>query len=277
MVSSTDDSTTQAARIGLFAGNGRLPELFARAARARGLEVHAVAFEGEVEPGFASEVESLTWVKVGALGAMRRAFVSRGISRAVMAGGIGRVRAMSTRPDLGALQVLARLRSMRDDEILRAVADWFEQGGVAIVAATDFVPSVFAVPGHLAGPPLTPQQARDVALGREVAAQLGRADVGQTVVVKEGTVLAVEAVEGTDACVRRAGRLGGPGAVIVKRSKPGQDHRFDLPAAGPVTLEVMREAGATVLAVEAGTTVLLDGALLFKWAGRLGISVVGFS
>jgi UDP-2,3-diacylglucosamine hydrolase len=266
-----------ASRIGLIAGNGRLPELFARAARAQGLEVHAVAFEGEVEPSFATEVDSLTWVKVGQLKAMRRAFTSRGVERAVMAGGIGRVRAMSARPDLGALQVVARLRSMRDDEILRAVADWFERGGVTIVAATDFVQSVFAVSGHLAGPALTPQQERDVALGREVAAQLGRADVGQTVVVKDGSILAVEAIEGTDACVRRAGRLAGPGAVIVKRSKPGQDHRFDLPAAGPMTLEVMREVGARVLAIEAGKTVLLDAALLFKWAGRLGISVVGFS
>jgi DUF1009 family protein len=128
----------------------------------------------------------------------------------------------------------------------------------------------------LAGPALTPAQERDVALGREVAGLIGQADVGQTVVVREGVVLAVEAVEGTDECIRRAGRLAGPGAVVVKRCKPGQDLRFDLPAAGPVTLEVMREAGATVLAIEAGKTVVLDTELLVKWAPRLGISVFGY-
>ena len=126
-------------------------------------------------------------------------------------------------------------------------------------------------------PPLTAEQQRDVALGREVAAQLGRADVGQTVVIKGGTVLAVEAIEGTDECLRRAGRLGGRGAVVVKRSKPGQDQRFDLPAMGPMTLEVMREVGASVLAIEAGHTVMIDAGLVFKWAARLEISVVGFS
>ena len=193
-----------------------------------------------------------------------------------MAGGIGRVRSLTqARPDLGALRIIARVRSMRDDELLRATARYFEDHGVAIAAPTDFVPEVLARPGLLAGPALTAPQQRDVELGREVALSLGRADVGQTVVVKGGVVLAVEAVEGTDECIRRAGRFGGPGAVVVKRCKPGQDRRFDLPAAGPVTLEVMREAGAKVLAVEAGATVLLDAELLFKWADRLGLSVVG--
>jgi DUF1009 family protein len=266
-----------AQRIGLFAGNGRLPELFAAAARAQGLEVHAVAFEGEVDPRFEHQVASLTWVKVGQMNAIVAAFRAHQVTQAVMAGGIGRVRALSARPDLGALQIVSKLRSRRDDEILRAVADWFEAKGVRIVAATDFVKDVLAAEGHLAGPALTAEQQRDVALGREVAAQLGRADVGQTVVIKGGTVLAVEAIEGTDECLRRAGRLGGRGAVVVKRSKPGQDQRFDLPAMGPMTLEVMREVGASVLAIEAGRTVMIDAGLVFKWAVRLDISVVGFS
>lgn len=266
-----------AERIGLLAGNGRLPELFCRAARAQGLEVHAVAFEGEVDPAFEREVASLKWVKVGQMNAALAAFKAHEVSKAVMAGGIGRVRALSARPDLGAVQILSRLRSMRDDEILRAVADWFEAHGVTIVAPTDYVSSVLAAEGLLAGPALTDEQRRDVALGREVALQLGRADVGQTVVIKGGTVLAVEAIEGTDECLRRAGRLGGRGAVVVKRSKPGQDQRFDLPAMGPMTLEVMREVGASVLAIEAGRTVMIDASLVFKWAARLEISVVGFS
>ena len=155
------------------------------------------------------------------------------------------------------------------------MAGYFEAGGVKVISATELLPQVLAKEGLLAGPALTPAEDRDVALGREVAQTLGAADVGQTVVVKGGVVLAVEAVEGTDEAIRRAGRFGGPGAVVVKRVKPGQDTRFDLPAIGPVTLEVMREAGARVLAVDAGHTVLLDAQALFELAPRLGISVLG--
>lgn len=263
--------------IGLLAGNGQLPLLFARAARAQGLAVHAVAFAGEAEAALAAEVDSLTWVKLGQVAAMARALTARGVDTAVMAGGVGRLRAMrELRPDAGALKVLARARSRRDDELLRALAWYFQEQGVRIAAPTDYVKTLLAPAGHLAGPVLTPTQRQDVALGVEVAAALGRADVGQTVVVKEGHVLAVEAVEGTDECIRRGGRYGGPGAVVVKRCKPGQDRRFDLPAAGPVTLEVMREVGARALALEAGETVLLDAEGLFKWAGRLDISVLAY-
>jgi DUF1009 family protein len=263
--------------IGLVAGNGQLPGLFARAARAQGLAVHAVALTGEAEGELAAHVDSLTWVRVGQVDALARALRRRGVGIAVLAGGVGRVRALrSLRPDLGALKVLARLRSRRDDELLRALAGYLEEQGVRIVAPTDYVRALLATAGHLAGPSLTAAERRDVQLGQEVAAQLGRADVGQTVVVKAGQVLAVEALEGTDECIRRGGRLGGPGAVVVKRSKPGQDRRFDLPAAGPVTLEVMREVGARVLAVEAEHTVLLDAEGLITWAGRLGISVLAY-
>jgi DUF1009 family protein len=239
--------------------------------------VHAVGFHGDTDPGLEAEVDSLTWLAIGQVRGMARALTARGVSTAVMAGGVGRLRAMrQLRPDRGALQVLARLRSRRDDELLGALARYLEEQGLRIVAPTDYVRSLLAAPGHLAGPELTPAQQADVRLGQEVAAQLGRADVGQTVVVKEGHVLAVEAVEGTDECIRRGGRYGGPGAVVVKRSKPGQDRRFDLPAAGPVTLEVMREVGARALAVEAGETVLLDAEGLFKWAARLEISVLAY-
>ncbi len=264
-------------KVGLLAGNGRLPFLFADAATAQGYAVHAVGLAGECEPTLAAAVASLDWVKVGQLDAVVRAFLARGVDTAVLAGGVGRVRSLRhARPDLGMLKVAARLLSQRDDELLRGIADYFESRGVRIVAPTDFARSVLARVGHLAGPPLTAQEQRDVQLGAEVALALGKVDVGQTVVVKGGVVLAVEAVEGTDECVRRAGRYGGPGGVVVKRCKPDQDLRFDLPAAGPVTLEVMREAGARVLAVEATKTILLDGQLLFTDAERLGLSVVGF-
>ncbi len=263
--------------IGLIAGSGTFPLLFARAARAQGLDVHAVAHKGDADPSLAHAVASLTWVKFGQVKGILKALQRAGVDRAVMAGGIGRPRSLAEAwPDSGAWKIVLGMKSLRDDEVLRAVAAYFEKGGVRIVAPTDFVKQVLAPKGLLAGRALSAGEERDVALGCEVAAALGRVDVGQTVIVKDGTVLAVEAVEGTDEAIRRAGRLGSKGAVVVKRVKPGQDLRFDLPAAGPVTLEVMREAGARVLALEAHRTVLLDGAELFRVAQKLGISVVGF-
>lgn len=263
-------------RLGLIAGSGRFPEIVAKAARAKGLAVHAVAHELEAEPTLAQHVDTLEWVKVGQVDGILRQLKRHGVTRAVMAGGIGRIRSFTqARPDLGALTIAASLRSMRDDEMLRGLADYFEREGVRIVAPTDFVPELLASAGHLAGPKLSAAQLEDARIGREVCEALGRADVGQTVVVRDGAVLAVEAVEGTDEAIRRAGRYGGTGGVVVKRAKPGQDTRFDLPAVGPVTLEVMREAGAKVLVVEPFKTVLLDRDQLFKWADRLGISVLG--
>lgn len=263
-------------RIGLIAGNGRLPFLFASAAREQGLEVVAVAHRGEADPSLEAEVSELTWVRLGQVDRIIRAFREAGVKRAAMAGGIGRVRALTeARPDLGAVRIISRLRSFRDDALLRAVADHFESHGITIVAPTDWLAQALCPEGHLAGPRPRLEQEEDVGLGREVARLLGQADVGQTVVVRNGHVLALEAVEGTDEAIRRGGRYGGPGAVVVKRCKPGQDLRFDLPAVGPRTLEVMQEVGAKVLALEAGRTVLLDAPALFQEAERAGITLLG--
>ena len=150
-----------------------------------------------------------------------------------------------------------------------------ESAGIHIVAPTEILREILAPEGHLAGPRLEAAQERDVQLGEEVATLLGRADVGQTVVVKNGHVLALEAVEGTDACIRRGAHLGGPGVVVVKRSKPGQDERFDLPAIGPGTLEVLHAVGGRVLAIEAGKTLLLESDRLLALANQNGITLVG--
>ncbi|HZX42589.1 MAG TPA: UDP-2,3-diacylglucosamine diphosphatase LpxI [Myxococcaceae bacterium] len=264
-----------AGRIGLIAGNGALPRLFARAARDRGLSVIAVGHVGETDPALGSEVERLDWVKVGQVARIERLLREAGVEEAVLAGGFSRMRAVQQmRPDLGLFRIASRLRSFRDDALLRAAADEFEAAGIRIVAPTELLREILALEGHLAGPPLDAAQERDVALGEEVSTLLGRADVGQTVVVKNGHVLSLEAVEGTDACIRRGAELGGRGVVVVKRSKPGQDERFDLPAVGPATLEVLRSVGATVLAVEAGKTLLLEGDRLVALATASGISVV---
>jgi DUF1009 family protein len=264
--------------IGLIAGNGVLPLLFAREARAQGLRVVALAHRGETDPALEREVEALHWVRVGQVARMERLLQQAGVGRAVMAGGIGKLRAFAeARPDLGALRILSRLPGFLDDGLLRAVAQEFESRGIAIVSVTELLPRLLAPQGRIAGRPLTRVQTEDVALGMKVAAQLGEADVGQTVVVRQGIVLAVEAVEGTDAAIRRAGLLGGPGQVVVKRAKPRQDTRFDLPAVGPATLAVMKEAAASVLAVEAHRTLLLQADLLARDAERAGIAVVGVS
>lgn len=265
-------------RIGLIAGNGRLPHLFAAAARDQGLSVIAVAHRGETDPSLEREVESLTWVRVGQVKRILRVFREASVSRAVMAGGIGRVRALvEARPDLAAMRILSRLRTFRDDALLRAIAAYFEEEGVQIASPTELLPRLLAPEGHLGGPILSEAQEKDVALGVEVALGLGKVDVGQTVVVHNGQVLALEAVEGTDETLRRGARLGGKRGTVVKLAKPGQDQRFDLPAVGPRTVEVMAEEGLAVLAIEAGKTLLLDAPALLRVAERHGISIIGVS
>jgi DUF1009 family protein len=238
--------------------------------------VVAVAHRGETDPSLAAKVSQLHWVRVGQLGRIKRVLRAAGVERAVMAGGIGRVRALrDLRPDWGAVRMMARLGSFRDDALLRGIARFFEEGGVAIEAPTDWVREVLAPLGHLAGPALSQKEQADVALGIEVAMQLGKADVGQTVVIKGGHVLALEAVEGTDEAIRRGASFGGKGAVVVKLCKPGQDERFDLPAVGADTIGTLRACGARVLAIEAGRTLMLDAAALFACAEGAGISVIG--
>jgi UDP-2,3-diacylglucosamine hydrolase len=263
--------------LGLIAGNGRLPFIAAAAAKALGQRVVAVAHRNETSPDLASTVDVLEWVSVGQLGKIASLLRHHGVHRASMVGGIGRLSPwLNLRPDFGLLEMARQLQGFGDDALLRGIAQYLERRGIELVSVTQVLPKLLATQGHLAGPSLSAAQSRDVELGRKVAAQLGLADVGQTVVVKRGMVLAVEALEGTDACIRRGGLVGGPGAVVVKRSKPNQDTRFDLPAIGPLTLEVMREAGAQVLAVESGSTLLLDWNVAEPWARRLHISVLAF-
>lgn len=265
--------------IGLIAGNGRFPLLFAREARARGHRVAAVAHRGETDEAIEGEVDELTWVRVGQLGRLIRALKGSGARRAVMAGGIDKVRSLSQiRPDLRGVLFLRRAYAASghgDDALLRALATELEGEGIEVVPSTIFLESLLATPGRIAGPKPSAQALADVRTGCRVLAALGSEDVGQSVVVEHGVVLAVEAVEGTDDAVRRGGRLGRGGAVVVKTAKHAQDMRFDVPAVGPTTIATMVEAGAAVLAVEAGATLLLDRDELVEAASGAGISVVG--
>ncbi len=264
--------------LGLVAGSGRLPVLFARAARSAGRRIVAAAHEGETDPALAVEVDAITWVKLGQLGKIAEALRSAGCSEAVFCGGISKPRLFDVRPDWLGLKVLAGLRSFGDDAALRAIAFALEGEGLKIISPMPLLPGLVAPKGPVGKRKLSADQRRDVEVGLQAARALGALDLGQTVVVKRGVVLAVEAVEGTDACIARGGALargGGDGPVVVKVVKPGQDLRFDLPAVGPGTVAALRAAGCSALALEAGQTVLIDRELLVAAADDAGLAIEG--
>jgi UDP-2,3-diacylglucosamine hydrolase len=263
-------------KIGLIAGKGQFPLLFAQAAQNQGYQVVAVAHRGETDPALESLAQEIHWVYVGQLSKIIRAFKEAGVRRAVMAGGISRGRLFKEfRPDFRALSVVRRAGAGKDDRLLRAVAAELEGEGITIVPSTLFMAELLAAPGHLSRRRPTPEELADVDFGLQVAKEIGALDIGQCVVVRRQVVAALEAIEGTDDCIRRGGRLAGPGAVVVKVSKPGQDLRFDVPAVGLETIRAMAEVAAAVLAVEAGKTLIFDRAEMLAAADRAKIAVWG--
>lgn len=265
------------APLGLIAGNGIFPRLVASGAKAAGVSVVAVAHRGETEPELESQVDECTWVKVGELGKIIRVLKAGGCQQAVMAGGIAKVKLFGGfKPDLRGAAFLAKTRSVHDDKLLRGIAAELESDGIEVIPSTAYLPELLPDPGVLSRKKPKGRDRDDITFGRRVARATGTFEIGQTVVVQSGLVLAVEAVEGTDAAIRRGGELGRGGAVVVKASKPGQDLRFDVPAVGPNTIELMREVGAKVLAVEAGRTLLLERERLLAAADEAGIIVVAF-
>jgi len=245
--------------LGLIAGNGIFPLEFARSARARGLEVVAVAHRGETSPELEGLVSSCTWVRVGQLGKVISVLRRSGVRQAAFAGGITRVRLFDgVKLDLRGLALVARVRSIRDDVILRGIAGELEQSGIAVFSASVLLERSVPSAGLLTRRALTAEERRSALIGWEAARLTGSLDIGQAVVVKDGVVVAIEAVEGTDRAIRRAGELAGSGCVVVKVCKPQQDLRLDLPTIGCGTIESMRTAGASALVVEAGRTLLLE-------------------
>jgi DUF1009 family protein len=264
--------------IGLIAGKGQFPLLFARAAREQGAAVIAVAHRGETDPALASLVAELHWIHVGQLGKIIRIFKAAGVRQAVMAGGISRGRLFREfRPDWRALSVIRRAGAGQDDRLLRAVADEMEAEGITIAPSTLFMDDLLAAPGPLSRRPPSPEELSDINLGVQAARELGRLDIGQCAVVRRQVVVALETIEGTDATIRRGGTLAGPGVVVVKVSKPDQDLRFDVPAVGLDTIGTMREVKAAVLAVEAGKTLIFDRAEMLQAADQAGIAVWGIA
>jgi len=227
-------------------------------------------------PELAREVGALTWVKLGEFGKVAAALRDGGARETVMLGGIAKARFFRDAwLDGAGLKILAQVAVRSDDNLLRAIARWLEGEGLPVVDPTPFLADRLAPEGVLGRRAPSEEEWADARYGLELARGVGRLDLGQTVVVKDRVGVAVEALEGTDACIRRGGELAREGAVVVKAVKPGQDRRFDLPAVGPDTIEVMREVKARVLAVEAGATLVMDREEMVRRADRAKVAVVG--
>ena len=274
----TRPHVTHGERIGLIAGNGRFPIIFADNAKKLGYHVSAVAHEGETEPELAGHVDRIHWVKIGQLSKLIKAFKEDKVRQAVMLGGIKKTHMFTTlRPDLRTLAMATRLALRKDDDILRELAKELEGEGIAICESTFGLEGILAEEGTLTTRAPSEKEWDDIRYGWDVAHDIGRLDIGQCVVIKDCVVVAVEAVEGTDGAIKRGGDLAKDGAVVVKRSKPQQDLRFDLPAVGPRTIEVMASVKASVLAIEAGRTVLLDREIVLAKARAARIAIVGIT
>ena len=262
-------------RIGLIAGSGRFPVLFAETARRRGVEVVAVAHRGETAPGLEGVVDAIVWIRAGELEAMIAALKRHEVRRAVLVGGIAKPRLFhDLRPDARALAVIQRVGKLRDDLLLRALAEELEREGIAVVASTLFLQDIVPEAGVLGRRAPTPEEWADIRFGFRVAKSIGRFDIGQSVVVRMEAVVAVEGIEGTDATIQRAGALANGEIVVVKACKPTQDLRFDLPAVGPQTVRTLAAVRGRALALEAGRTIVLDRAELVALADAADIAVV---
>ncbi|HVU08399.1 MAG TPA: UDP-2,3-diacylglucosamine diphosphatase LpxI [Verrucomicrobiae bacterium] len=265
------------ASLGLIAGNRSLPLEFSRLARAAGVKkLVAVAFENETEPELAKLVDEIVWLKVGQLSKMIAAFTERGITQCVMVGQIAPKNLFDLRPDLRAMGVLFRLKEKNAHTIFGAIADELKKDGVELIDATPWLKPLMPRHDFQLGPKLSDEQKADVEFGFRIAKEISRLEIGQLVVVKNGVVLAVEGFEGTDKCLTRGGELAGKngGAVAVKVAKEKHDLRFDIPSLGAKTIETCAVSGISVLAIEAGKTLLLEREACETLAKKNKISVV---
>jgi DUF1009 family protein len=264
--------------LGLIAGNGRFPFLVASAARRAGRRVVTVAVREEASPELEAEVDEFHWVGLGQLGRCIEVLKAGGAREAVMAGQVKHRQLFSgIVPDLKLMALLARLAIRNTDSLIGGVADTLAREGITLLPSTALLEDQMATPGAMTRSTPTRAERKDIEYGRTVAGALAAMDLGQTAVVKDRAAVALEAMEGTDEVIRRAGLLAGAGTTVVKVAKPRQDMRFDVPVVGPGTLDAMREAGARVLAVDAGRTLLIDRADFLARADALGLAVWGMA
>ena len=248
--------------IGIIAGSGIYPEAFIDAAHAKSPDARLVmaAFHGETRDELANEVAAADWFRVGQLGKMIKFFKKEGVDEAVMVGQIAPKNLFDLRPDVRTMLLLARTKEKNAESLFGGIADELAKDGITLLPATTFLEDVMPTEGHVCGPKLKEAAVEDARFGFKIAKETSRLDIGQSVVVRNGTVLAVEAFEGTNACIRRGGELGrGQEVTLAKVAKPNQDFRFDVPVIGPDTVKNCAQSGIGVIAIEAGKTLMLAG------------------
>jgi len=272
-----------AQKLGLIAGNGRFPFLVLDAARAMGHDVVVIAIKEEAskeieEAAARSPRADLHWVSIGQLGTFLQILKDNHITQAVMAGQVKHIKIFGGFvPDLTAMSLMGRLKGMNTDALIGAVADLMRERGVELVNSATFLDPMLAREGQLSDRAPTEAERKDLEFGYRMADAIAGLDIGQTIAVKHQAVVAVEAMEGTDETIARAGHLAGDGVTIIKVAKPNQDMRFDVPIVGLATIQAMRIAGARVLSIDAGQTLIFDRDAFLTSANEAGIVVVGRS
>ncbi len=262
--------------LGIIAGNGVYPRLIGDAARNAGVKkIVAAAFTDETDPTLERQVDVLEWMRVGQLGRLLKFFRGEDVHHAIMAGQIAPKNLFDLRPDLKALMLLGKLKERNAESIFAAIADELAKIDVELLPATTFLENSLAQSGLIAGSKLSPRQEQDIELGWKIAKEIARLDIGQTIIVKNGTIVAVEALEGTNEAIKRGGTLAREDAVMIKVSKPNQDMRFDVPVIGMETIRIAGASGVRVIAVEAGKTLLLERQAIADLAEATSITIVG--
>ena len=261
--------------IGLIAGNGIYPETFIHGARRAGVErVVVAAFLDETRPETAALADAIEWVRVGQLSKMIKFFKREGVHHCVMVGQIAPKNLFDLRPDIRTLLMMARLKQRNAETLFGGIANELKKDDIELLPATTFLEELMPAPGLVAGPTFKKRRQDDIDYGFQIAKESSRLDIGQTVIVKNGTVLAVEAFEGTNECVKRGGSLGKDDATMIKVSKPNQDMRFDVPVVGPATIQTAASAGVDVIGVEARKTIILAKDEVEKLCQTLKVSLV---
>ena len=267
--------------LGLIAGSGRLPIEAADLLRRLGYALSAIGFEGLTDPALEAAVDEVRWLRLGGLEAMAEAMHELGVEKLILIGQVPKELLFESRgiaePDAEAIRLLAEERDRGDEPLMAAIARWLEGRGFQLCDQGEMLGPMLAPLGPLSARRPSESELADFEIGRPVVQKLGRLGIGQGVVVKQGSILAVEAIEGTDSMIRRAGELGGSGATVIKASRPGQDRRFDLPAVGEGTIRALCASGASGLAIEAGSTLIVDRKSTTEAADRANIAMWGFS
>lgn len=262
--------------IGIIAGSGVYPETFITAARKHAPDAKLVlaGFENETKPEVAKTVDASAWFRVAQVGKTLKFFRQHGVTEAVMVGQIAPKNLFDLRPDLRALFILAKVKERNAETLFGAIADEMAKDGIRLLPATTFLEDFLPPAGRVCGPALSKRQMGDAEFGFRIAKETSRLDIGQSVVVRHGTVLAVEAFEGTNACIRRGGELGrNKEVMLVKVSKPNQDFRFDVPVVGPQTVENCVQAGVAAITIEAERTLLLEKEKVEELCAKHGVAI----